>query len=189
MTPHVPAPFLFVDVEASSLREGGFPIEVAWVTQDGACESHLVRPREEWREWSAQAASLHGLTRGMLRAHGRAAQDVARRFVQAAHARRVVSDAVAFDGAWLSMLCEAAGLVAPTLLPVQLAYAEAVAPFLDRAASRPAQARMALQVVARHEAAQEACDRVRHRALPDAWALFRTWRAIAGASVPPAPPA
>ncbi|WP_158552077.1 3'-5' exonuclease [Komagataeibacter melaceti] len=189
MTRHVPAPFLFVDVEASSLHEGGFPIEVAWVTQDGVSESHLVRPQEGWAEWCTQAARLHGLTLTMLHAHGKAAQDVAHRFVQVARGRRVVSDATAFDGTWLSMLCDTAGLAAPPLLPVQLAYAEAVGPLLDHSASRSVQARMALQIVNHHEADEDACNRVRHRALYDAWSLFRIWSAIAGVPASPDPPA
>lgn len=182
-----PAPFLFVDVEASSLQEGGFPIELAWVMDDGTHESHLIRPENGWRVWCARAARVHGLTPAVLQACGQPAAVVARRFVQVARGRRVVSDAVAFDAAWLSMLCTAANLATPALLPVQLAYAKAVAPLLDPAAPRPVQARMALDLVACHEHHENTRNRPRHRALPDAWSLWRTWRAIAGAPMLPDP--
>ena len=34
----------FVDFEASSLAKDSYPVEVAWVFEDGACEGHLIRP-------------------------------------------------------------------------------------------------------------------------------------------------
>ena len=35
---------VFLDFEASSLAKRGYPIEVAWVFEDGRAESHLIRP-------------------------------------------------------------------------------------------------------------------------------------------------
>jgi hypothetical protein len=35
---------VFLDFEASSLRKNGFPIEIGWVFENGAAESHLIRP-------------------------------------------------------------------------------------------------------------------------------------------------
>jgi hypothetical protein len=35
---------VFLDFEASSLGKNGYPIEVGWVFEDGACEAHLIRP-------------------------------------------------------------------------------------------------------------------------------------------------
>lgn len=66
-----------------------------------------------------------------------------------------------------------------------LLNAEAVGPLLDHSASRSVQARMALQIVDHHEADEDARNRVRHRALYDAWSLFRIWYAIAGVPASP----
>lgn len=41
---------VFLDSEASSLDRKGFPIEVAWVFENGDEESHLIRPAEGWTE-------------------------------------------------------------------------------------------------------------------------------------------
>jgi hypothetical protein len=35
---------VFLDFEASSLARHSYPIEVAWVFEDGASEAHLIRP-------------------------------------------------------------------------------------------------------------------------------------------------
>ncbi|MFT8246485.1 hypothetical protein [Roseomonas sp. BN140053] len=42
----------FLDLEASSLHYGGFPIEVAWVAEDGVGEVHPISPAPGWGEWS-----------------------------------------------------------------------------------------------------------------------------------------
>ncbi|MFZ2994609.1 hypothetical protein [Sphingobium sp.] len=44
-----------LDFEASSLAKLSQPIEVAWVFEDGICESHLIRPAQQWTDWHAEA--------------------------------------------------------------------------------------------------------------------------------------
>lgn len=39
---------VFLDFEASSLSDQSYPVEVAWVFQDGRTESHLINPAPEW---------------------------------------------------------------------------------------------------------------------------------------------
>ncbi len=60
---------IIVDLEASSLLPGTFPIEVAWVFEDGSGEAHLIRPVAEWLDpardnpgWSAQGEKIHGIS-------------------------------------------------------------------------------------------------------------------------------
>ena len=76
----------FLDFEASSLMKGSFPIEIAWVDQDGRGESHLIRPTDEWMtlndgqpEWSAESERVHGIPLATLIAEGVDAAWVARR--------------------------------------------------------------------------------------------------------------
>ena len=54
---------LFVDFEASSLHVGSFPIEAAWVREDGVGEAHLITPEDDWHEWSYASESIHGISR------------------------------------------------------------------------------------------------------------------------------
>jgi hypothetical protein len=67
----------FVNLEASSLGRGSFPIEVAWVNEDGQGESYLIRPAEGWLTpaagnpaWSPQSERTHGIALAALLEHG-----------------------------------------------------------------------------------------------------------------------
>lgn len=57
--------FIFLDIEASGLGSGSFPVEIAWVSEGGAEESHLIRPAPGWTQWSRRAEALHGITRAL----------------------------------------------------------------------------------------------------------------------------
>ena len=39
---------VILDIEASSLLPGSFPIEIGWIYEDGSGESHLIRPAPAW---------------------------------------------------------------------------------------------------------------------------------------------
>jgi hypothetical protein len=60
----------FVDLEASSLMAGSFPIEVGWISADGRSECHLIRPVPAWDDWSSKSECLHGIAREHLEARG-----------------------------------------------------------------------------------------------------------------------
>ena len=180
-------PFLFIDIEASSLAEDSVPIEVAWVDEDGEGRSHLVRPQPNWLDWSEEAEAIHQISRQHLIEAGEPAPAVARALHEACRGHIVVSDAPAYDAAWLRTLLGAAGLKAPAVRPVQLAYAQALAPFLRDHSGTPAdldregreqQARLAQSIIAECEEVQEASHGRAHRALPDALALWRVWRSV-----------
>jgi hypothetical protein len=38
----------FLDIEASSLDHDGFPIEVAWIDENGKGEAYFIRPADHW---------------------------------------------------------------------------------------------------------------------------------------------
>jgi predicted small integral membrane protein len=105
---------LYVDIEASSLGEGSFPIEVGWcVDDDVAPESFLVASAACWNTaigWSAISQRLHGISLEDLRRDGIAARSAVIRIEAAFGRRMVVSDNPAFDDYWLSMIYEAACL-------------------------------------------------------------------------------
>ncbi|MBL6080322.1 transcriptional regulator [Belnapia sp. T18] len=101
---------IFLDFEASSLGKHGFPIEVGWVAEDGAGESHPIRPAPGWVEWSAEAEGIHGISRDRLLRDGTPFDAVARRMMETLTNHDLYASAPSWDGKWLSTLLRAAGL-------------------------------------------------------------------------------
>lgn len=184
----------FVDLEASSLLPGGFPIEIGWVDQDGRGESYLIRPTEEWIDsgygWSHQSEAVHGINLETLMREGAPPEEVARRAADVMSPRHcmVFSDAPGYDGGWLETLMHEGGEKRTVrLLDVTQAYGWACRPLLDalgmfdglrREDAERFVRQEALGIVSDAQQAEAMRSRVRHRALPDAEGLWRTWRAI-----------
>jgi hypothetical protein len=109
----------FLDLEGSSLGRHSFPVEVAWVFEDGAEESHLIRPAPRWKEWQA-GQSLHQIPLDVLEIDGSPVEDVARRLVDVLSGHEVYADAPAWDGDWLDILLRSAELSAGALQLVDI---------------------------------------------------------------------
>ena len=185
-------PFLFIDIEASSLNEGSVPIEVAWVEENDQGESHLVRPEPHWRDWSPEAEALHGISLEQLSAKGQPAVEIAQAMAVACRNRILVSDAPTYDAAWLKVLFRTADLATPKIWAVQEAYAQALAPILNGVVEcakgspafiRAQQSRMAQEIVKTTHNQEETRNRPRHRALEDARGLRWIWSEIARRAV------
>ena len=101
---------VFLDFEASSLAKLSYPIEVAWVFEDGREESHLIRPAAQWTDWDAAAEAIHHISRAQLEAEGTAYDVVAQRMVAALTGHDLFASAPSWDGKWLSALLRAAKL-------------------------------------------------------------------------------
>lgn len=101
---------VFLDFEASSLGEGGFPVEVAWVFEHGRSETHLIRPAPDWTEWDPEAQAIHRISREQLEAEGADHADVAARMLDQLSGHALYVTAPSWDGQWLSRLLRAAGL-------------------------------------------------------------------------------
>lgn len=72
---------LFLDIEASGLRRGSFPIEVgvAWLSiVDIGSRAELIEPAPHWNRssWSPDSEAVHGISRGVLACRGRPAEEV-----------------------------------------------------------------------------------------------------------------
>lgn len=99
----------FLDLEASGLASGSWPIEIGFarIALDGAIVSvsQLIRPDPGWSEdhWSSQSAGVHGIPRRALDA-APTARDVAQWAMDQMAGRIAVSDAPSYDGRWLTML-------------------------------------------------------------------------------------
>jgi hypothetical protein len=101
---------VFLDFEASSLADGGFPIEVAWVFENGRAETHLIRPAEDWTVWDAEAEAIHRIGRDQLLEEGADHRDVATRMLDQLSGHALYVTAPSWDGQWLSRLLRTAGL-------------------------------------------------------------------------------
>lgn len=81
----LPWPLAALDVEASSLDDGSYPIEVGvavWRAPETPILgwSTLIRPTADWTRrghWSRKAAAVHGIRGEDLRDHGRPPKEVA----------------------------------------------------------------------------------------------------------------
>jgi hypothetical protein len=104
------AMLVFLDFEASSLAKQGYPIEVAWIFEDGASETHLIQPAPGWDDWDSRAEAIHHIPRTTLLCDGTPHPDVARRMVDQLAGHDLTASAPSWDGKWLSTLLRAADL-------------------------------------------------------------------------------
>jgi hypothetical protein len=117
-----PPPPVFVDLEASSLLPGSYPVEVGWARPRalswGKCAievgSVLVRPEAEWLSsgsWDPNAEAVHGLSRETLLRDGQPAAEICDLLDRAFGGSLVVTDTGggSVDDMWLAVLYEAAG--------------------------------------------------------------------------------
>jgi hypothetical protein len=170
---------VFLDFEASSLNDHGYPIEVGWAGEDGSREDHLIRPAPQWSDWDPAAEAVHGLTRERLCAEGEPHEEVARRALEALAAHEVFVSAPSWDGKWMSVLLRAAGLPrhALRLKDTDEAHRAAVAEAFDGRLAAAELQTLAVGLLAR---ARERLDAPppRHRALADAEAELALWREV-----------
>jgi hypothetical protein len=165
----------FADIEASSLSAHSYPIEVAWVFENGTGESHLIQPISGWTDRDPQVEAVHGISRDMLVAQGSPAADVARRLRDALGGRPVYSDAPVADAGWAAVLSGVAGLPPLPVRHVHDAYSSACRQLAQRMPASIA-SDMAYSFLRRAEEAADAAVVGRHRAAEDARRLWETWR-------------
>lgn len=167
----------FVDFEASSLSPASYPIEVGWVFEDGSGASVLIKPEAAWTDWSAEAESVHGISRATLAAEGIPAVEVARRLVEVLDGHELYSDADTADQRWLGVLLSTAGLPPLPVRDIYGVYVGAVKLLVTRMPASIATS-MAQSFLAQAEIEAERAVPTRHRAEADARRLFWTWRRL-----------
>jgi len=93
----------FIDIEASGLHEGSYPIEIAWADPMLGGQCFLIKPMPGWgeRDWSYESERVHGIPRARLLAEGIDAVEAAERLNAALRGKEVYSDAPNYDGMWL----------------------------------------------------------------------------------------
>jgi hypothetical protein len=166
---------IFLDFEASSLSARSYPIEVAWVFEDGRSEDHLIAPAPAWDDWDVAAEAVHGISRTTLQRDGEPHDVVASRMVDALAGHDLFASAPSWDGKWLSVLLRGAGLPRHSLRlrdtdeALRQTSVEILRPVL-------APDRLEIEVhgiIARATAARDR--RPAHRALADAIGEHETW--------------
>ena len=100
---------VFLDFEASSLGKKSFPVEVAWVFEDGRSRSSLLRPAPDWTDWSSDAEGIHGLSKSRLDEDGAPIDMIAAEMVESLDGHDLYASAPSWDGKWLSVLLRATG--------------------------------------------------------------------------------
>ncbi|RZM36595.1 MAG: transcriptional regulator [Sphingomonas sp.] len=166
----------FLDFEASSLGKASYPIEVAWVFEDGASECHLIRPAPEWTDWNPAAQAIHGIERRELEETGEDHVVVAARMVEALAGHDLLASAPSWDGKWLSALLRAGGQPRRILRLRDSDEAQLEAARAALADVEPATVREALAREVVGEVSQRRNGRVPdHRALADAVAERAQW--------------
>jgi hypothetical protein len=123
---------VFLDFEASSLSKHSYPIEVAWVFEDGRSEAYLIRPAPGWDDWDPASEAIHHISRPQLEAEGAPHDEVARTMVANLAGHDLLASAPSWDGKWLSALLRAADLPRHSLRlrDSDTAHAEAAAAVL-----------------------------------------------------------
>ncbi|MDX3909770.1 MAG: transcriptional regulator [Sphingobium sp.] len=174
---------VFLDFEASSLGKKSYPIEVAWVFQDGRSEEYLIRPAPDWTEWDAEAEAIHHIPHALLLTDGIPHDVVARRMVEVLAEHDLLASAPSWDGKWLSTLLRAAGLPRHSLRlrDSDDAHYECAATILRpfvAAEQLDASVRNLLALTEVRSAEQPPA----HRALPDALEERERWLAVGEAA-------
>ncbi|MFT4077501.1 MAG: hypothetical protein QM647_18385 [Asticcacaulis sp.] len=100
---------VFLDFEASSLGKHSFPVEVAWVFEDGRSRSFLIRPLPEWSDWSDEAERLHGISKAKLDRDGMPPETVAQQMISELSGHALFASAPSWDGKWMSTLLRGGG--------------------------------------------------------------------------------
>ena len=101
---------LFIDMEASGLGRGSYPIEAGIALADGQSRCAIIYPEPEWQHWDAQAELLHGISRQTLNEYGKAPAVVAAMLNQHLAGQVVYTDAWGNDSSWVALLFDAANM-------------------------------------------------------------------------------
>ncbi|MCB1956196.1 MAG: hypothetical protein KDG55_11005 [Rhodocyclaceae bacterium] len=155
----------FIDVEASGLGRGSYPIEIGISLPDGWRCCWLIRPADTWTHWDPAAEAIHHISRDRLRQHGRPIDEVAAELNERLKGAMAYSDAWGNDMPWIARLYDEAGLP-------QRFRIESVRRILSEA--QAARWHGAKALVMRETGGE------RHRASGDAMILQQTWLEVAG---------
>jgi hypothetical protein len=97
--------YSFIDFEASSLNEeNSYPISLGIVHQ-GKAYYWLIKPKNSWTDWDANAEKIHHISKKCLLAHGKESNQVTEEIRQLLGTESILySDNPFWEKLWLSRL-------------------------------------------------------------------------------------
>jgi len=152
---------LIIDIEASGLGTGSYPIEVGVALVDGKKFCQLIEPIDSWLHWDDDAEQVHRISKQNLRDKGKPVTIVTEALNSLLKDKVLYTDGWVVDKPWLTMLFHAAKQ--PMLFrvsPIEIILSEA---------------QMAIWHDTKDEVLAET-NLVRHRASNDAWVVQETYR-------------
>lgn len=106
--------FIFLDIESSGFADASYPIEIAWVSEQGANDEFLLKPCLHWLNggyWDSHAEhSIHGISEAKLLDEGIDILSAATRLNESLQGKLLFCDMLALDGDWLTKLFYQAGI-------------------------------------------------------------------------------
>jgi hypothetical protein len=102
---------IIIDVEASAFGAGSYPIEVGVAMPEGSSYCRLIRPQPNWTHWDDDSEKVHGISREILRSHGKPVLEVAEELNRLLEGEVVYSDGWGYDQTWLSLLFDQTDIV------------------------------------------------------------------------------
>lgn len=112
-TTGIQEPLLFLDVEASSPDEDGYPVCIAWSNPEGQIQTALIIPEDDWVDWDFSYRQSQGLTREHLFEQGKSALDVIKQLSADLQDYTVYVDGLDPDIEWLTRLFSSFDLAIP----------------------------------------------------------------------------
>lgn len=104
----------FLDVEASGLGSGSYPIELGWAIPWSASGGVLIRPALDWTYWNPASERLfHRISRQHLEQHDVPPAQALAQIIKAVQGHQVYSADPDFDVHWLGLLARAAWETTP----------------------------------------------------------------------------
>ena len=99
-----------IDIEASGLGKGSYPIEVGLAMEPGQRYCRLIKPAPGWVHWDEGAQAVHEISRESLNRNGRLVTEVAHELNDLLDGKVVFSDAWGIDNPWIIELFALAGI-------------------------------------------------------------------------------
>jgi len=94
-----------IDFEASGIHPDSYPIELGMMNYTtGETYEFLIRPKEVWTYWDANAEMLHGISQERLMQEGLPIREVAQQVSLILNGAPAYSDASDYDGFWMELL-------------------------------------------------------------------------------------
>jgi len=97
----------FLDIEASSLNDSSYPIEIAWSYPLGDIESHLINPYfiDNWTDWSFKSQQIHNISRKQLREEGISPRAMCTHMIKSISPGEIIyADGGIFDENWINVV-------------------------------------------------------------------------------------